>query len=461
MIQRKVGFEITPTCIRMAILDGKKNPPQVLALLKREITPESDIGATLLEMLEQPPRFSDHFCTALAWHKCFVRTLHFPFKDKSKIEAAARIELESRVPSDISEHIIASTPATQGEDGFASISVAVPETYIGETLAPLDQARIPVQLLGLSPFTEADGILPWHQDVLLVKVHAGQFVLCSIVDGAIGAYKNCRGIPTDAAALAQRIEQEAVLIWRSNHIEAQPLFLMGEHITPEVEAHLQQHGHELLRLPLTLEEKPLDPEFLPVCALAMAREERSFNLRQGKFTLKGGWSSIKKHLYVGGSLLLLSAIVAGATAITTYHHKVEQVNAYKEQMTRVFRETLPDTNVIVDIPRQIQAELEQLKERAALLGVGDSASPLTALREVSRLAPEDITLDIKRFRYVDDSLDISGETTDFDSVNRLGERLRQSPLFASVRIFDAKMGLEGSKVSFRLQINISTAGGSQ
>ena len=137
------------------------------------------------------------------------------------------------------------------------------------------------------------------------------------------------------------------------------------------------------------------------------------------------------------------------------------MDAYKEQMTRVFRETLPDTNVIVDIPRQIQAELEQLKQRAALLGVGDSASPLTALREVSRLAPEDITLDIKRFRYVDDSLDISGETTDFDSVNRLGERLRQSPLFASVRIFDAKMGLEGSKVSFRLQINISTAGGSQ
>jgi len=461
MIQRKVGFEITPTCIRMAILDGKKNPPQVLALLKREITPESDIGATLLEMLEQPPRFSDHFCTALAWHKCFVRTLHFPFKDKNKIEAAARIELESRVPSDISEHIIASTPATREEEGFASISVAVPDTHIAETLAPLDQARIPVQLLGLSPFTEADGILSRHQDALLVKVHAGQFVLCSIVDGAISAYKNCRGIPTDATALAQRIEQEAALIWRSNNIEAQPLFLMGEHITPELETQVQQRGHELLRLPLTLEEKPLDPEFLPVCALAMAREERSFNLRQGKFTLKGGWSSIKKHLYVGGTLLLLSAIITGATAITTYRHKVEQVDAYKEQMNRVFRETLPDTNVIVDIPRQIQAQLEQLKQRAALLGVGDSASPLTALREVSRLAPEDITLDIKRFRYADDSLDISGDTTDFDSVNRLGERLRQSPLFASVRIFDAKMGLEGSKVSFRLQINISTAGGSQ
>lgn len=130
-------------------------------------------------------------------------------------------------------------------------------------------------------------------------------------------------------------------------------------------------------------------------------------------------------------------------------------------MTRVFRQTLPDTNVIVDIPRQIQAELEQLKQRAALLGVGESASPLAALREVSRLAPEDISLDIKRFRYADDSLDISGDTNDFDSVNRFGERLRQSPLFTSVRIFDAKMGLEGNKVSFRLQIDTSTAGGSQ
>jgi type II secretory pathway component PulL len=140
---------------------------------------------------------------------------------------------------------------------------------------------------------------------------------------------------------------------------------------------------------------------------------------------------------------------------------VEQVDTYKEQMREIFRATLPDTNVIVDIPRQIQAELEQLKQRATLLGVGDSASPLAALREVSRLAPEDITLDVKRFRYADDSLDISGDTTDFDSVNRLGERLRQSPLFESVRIFDAKMGLEGDTVSFRLQINISTTGGLQ
>ncbi len=460
MIQRKVGFEITPTCIRMAILDGKKNPPQVVALHQREITPESDIGATLLEMLEQPPRFSDHFCTALAWQKSFVRTLRFPFKDKNKIEAAARIEMESRVPADISEHTIASTPATPAEEGFASISVAVPDTSIAAALAPLDQARIPLQLLGLSPFTEAGGVITWHQNGLLVKVHADQFALCSINDENIGAYKNCRRTPSDPP-LWQRIEQEAALLWRSNNVEAQPLLLMGEHITPEVEEQLQQRGYELLKFPPTLEGEPVPHEFLPVCALAMAREERSFNLRQGMFALKGSWNSIKKHLYVGATLLLFTALVGGATALTTYRHKVQQVDAYKQQMSKVFRQTLPDTNVIVDIPRQIQAELEQLKRRAALLGVGNSASPLAALREVSRLAPEEITLDVKRFRYVDDSLDISGDTTDFDSVNRLGERLRQSPLFSSVRIFDAKTGLEGNNVGFRLQINISTAGGSQ
>jgi general secretion pathway protein L len=461
MIQRKVGFEITPTCIRMAILDGKKNPPQILSLLKREITPESDIGTTLLEMLEHPPSFSDHFCTALAWQKCFVRSLHFPFKDKSKIEAAARIEMESRVPADISDYTIATTPATQEGEGFTSISVAVPDASIAEVLTPLDQARIPVQLLGLSPFTEADGVLSWHESATLIKVHAGQFVLCSIKNGSIVTFKNCRAIPTDPSALAQRIEQETALLWRSSDIETQPLLLMGEHISTGLEAQLKKQGYELLSLPISGEDNAPAHEFIPVCALAMAREERSFNLRQGKFTLRGGWNSIKKHLYAGAFVLLLSALISGATAISTYQHKVEQVDTYKEQMREIFRATLPDTNVIVDIPRQIQAELEQLKQRATLLGVGDSASPLAALREVSRLAPEDITLDVKRFRYADDSLDISGDTTDFDSVNRLGERLRQSPLFESVRIFDAKMGLEGDTVSFRLQINISTTGGLQ
>ncbi|MFW6387522.1 MAG: type II secretion system protein GspL [Thermodesulfobacteriota bacterium] len=461
MTQRKVGFEITPSCIRMAILDGKKSPLQIITLLKREISPESDIGATLLEMLDQPPRFSDHFCTALAWHKCFVRTLNFPFKDKNKIDAAARIELESRVPADISAHIVASTPATPADSGFNCISVAVPEEHIAPILDPLDKAHIPLQLLGLSPFAEASGVLHWEKNILLVKVHADQFVLCSITDGNIGAYKNCRGIPADTDALSRRIDQEASLLWRSSNSSAQPLLLMGEHITSDLQEELQNLGHTLRQIPLTVDDNPPAAEFLPVCALAMAREDRTLNLRQGKFALKGGWSSIKKHLYAGAALLLLSVFTAGGTAFITYQDKLRQVDVYKEQMTRIFREILPDTNVVVDIPRQLQAELEQHKQRAALLGVGESASPLAALREVSRLAPEDITLDIKRFSYADDSLDISGDTTDFDSVNRLGERLRQSALFNSVRIFDAKMGIDGNKVSFRIQINISPTGGVQ
>ncbi|MDD2557544.1 MAG: PilN domain-containing protein, partial [Desulfuromonas sp.] len=84
---------------------------------------------------------------------------------------------------------------------------------------------------------------------------------------------------------------------------------------------------------------------------------------------------------------------------------------------------------------------------------------LAALREISRLTPEDIKLDVKRFKYDADKLDLTGVTTDFDSVNRLGAQLRQAPLFTEVRISDAKMGLEGNKVDFRLQLTLSTTGG--
>ncbi|MDY0184329.1 MAG: type II secretion system protein GspL [Desulfuromonadaceae bacterium] len=464
MTQRNVGFEILPHCIRMAIFDAKKTPGQVTAVKQRDITPESDIGKILLEMLEQPPRFTDHFTTALTWRKCFVRTLRFPFKEKSKIDAAARIELESRLPADISAYTVASLPAIKEEQGFSTISVAAPDADIAALLTPLDHMRLPVQMLGLSPFAEADGVSHYHQNVLLVKAHATNLLICSINAGNIRTYKNCGAItasPTPPAAtdLAQRIHQEAELLWRSAKLDPQPLLLIGDQVTAALNSALEQKGHELLQLPWSLDGSLVAPEFLPVCALAHAREDKSINLRRGRFALKGGWSSIKKHLYTGGILLTLSLVLAGTTAIVTYRHKLQQAETYRKQMSQIFHQTLPHVGVIVDIPRQLKAELEQLEKRALLLGIGNSASALAALREISRLTPEDIKLDVKRFKYDADKLDLTGVTTDFDSVNRLGAQLRQAPLFTEVRISDAKMGLEGNKVDFRLQLTLSTTGG--
>ncbi|MDY0212051.1 MAG: type II secretion system protein GspL [Desulfuromonadaceae bacterium] len=461
MTQRNVGFEILPHCMRIAIFDAKKTPGQVTAVMQRDITPESDIEKILLEMLEQPPRFTDHFTTALTWRKCFVRTLHFPFKEKSKIDAAARIELESRVPTDISTYIIASLQAMKEEQGFSTISVAVPEADIAAALAPLDHLRLPVQMLGLSPFAEADGVTHFHQNVLLVKAHATNLLMCSINAGNIRGYKNCGPLTTPVLDLAQRIHLEAELLWRSGKLEVQPLLLIGEHVTDVLSTALEQMGHELLQLPWSLNGSPVAPEFLPVCALAHAREDKSINLRRGRFALKGGWSSIKKHLYTGGVLLTLSLILAVTTAVVTYRHKQQQAETYRKQMNQIFHQTLPHVGVVVDIPRQLKAELDQLEKRARLLGIGNSASALTALREVSRLTPEDIQVDIKRFKYEADKLELTGVTTDFDSVNRLGAQLRQTPLFTEVRISDAKMGLEGNKVDFRLQLTLSATGGQQ
>lgn len=460
MTQRNVGFEILPHCIRMAIFDAKKTPGQVTAIMQRDITPESDIGKILLEMLAQPPRFTDHFATTLTWRKCFVRTLHFPFKEKNKIDAASRIELDSRVPTDISAYTVASLPAIKEEQGFSTISVAVSDADIAEALAPLDLQRLPVQMLGLSPFAEADGVSRHHQNALLVKAHAANLLMCSINAGNIRGYKNCGPLPTTPVAdLAQRIQQEAELLWRSSKLEAQPLLLIGEQVTDALSTTLEQKGYELLQLPWKLDGAPVTPEFLPVCALAHAREDKSINLRLGKFALKGGWNSIKKHLYAGGILLTLSLILAGTTALVTYQHKQHQAETYRKQMRQIFNQTLPHVGVIVDIPRQFKAELEQLEKRARLLGIGNSASALTALREISRLTPEDIQVDVKRFKYDADKLELIGVTTDFDSVNRLGAQLRQAPLFTEVRISDAKMGLEGNKVDFKLQLTLSTTGG--
>ncbi|MCD6526901.1 MAG: PilN domain-containing protein [Desulfuromonas sp.] len=462
MTKRRVGIEITAQCIRMAIFNGEKENPTLERLVEHAIDDSSPIGELLLEMLDSRPGFADRFCSTLPTTSGFVRRLSFPFSDTRKIDAAARMELAAQLPTDISEHIVVTTPPqADAQGGFITTAVTAKTEQIEAALQPFEAVKLPLHVLGLSPYTEACGLHNWFSDGLLVQVHEQQLLISLLQQGQVISFEACGNVGNNSDTLAARIAREAAMICRSARLPHQKLCLIGNGVSPALNKALAGRGLELVELPLRDNSQAVEPAFLPVCARALAADQPMVNFRRGPFTLKSEWASLKKHLYIGGALMLAALIIAGGTAIHTYRHKTDVAEGYRKQMTQLFRQTLPETRAIVNIPMQLQVAVQQLKETSQLVGLDKSTSALSVLREFSAHTPADLKVDIKNFNYEDQSLVVDGVTNSFDSVNRLTGELRKSPIFGEVRIADAKTGLDGQQISFRLQITIGQQGGQQ
>ena len=104
----------------------------------------------------------------------------------------------------------------------------------------------------------------------------------------------------------------------------------------------------------------------------------------------------------------------------------------------------------------MQAKLAELREKSLILGIGKDRSALNLLREISLRTPTDLTLDVRELVYGDKEIRIEGVTESFEAINRISQKLQESPLFSESKISDAKMSLDGQKVDFRLNLTLST-----
>jgi general secretion pathway protein L len=457
MTKQLIGIEITTHCIRMAILTTDKEHPWRFTTLE-QARDEDDIGQLMLQMLGSRLGFADRCCTTLSITNSFVRRLSFPFSDPHKIAAAAPMELGAQLPVDISNHIVATSLPIAGDKGVVTTAAAASAEDIAAALQPFD-AGISLHVLGLSPYTEACGLKTLFSDGFLVLSHEKQLVISLLQHGQIISFEDCGAVNDDGATLADIITAKTILMCHSSRLEPQPLCLIGSDVSPKLQQTLVQQGMSLVELPLHGEnDQALDPKFLPVCARALAADQPTINFRRGSFTLKSEWAALKKHLYVGAALLVVALIIAGGTALHTYRHKTNIAEKYRQQINQIFRQTLPESKVIIDIPRQLQSALQQLKTTGKLVGLDKSTSALAILRSISSNTPEDIKVDVKTFTYEPQLAQIDGVTNSFDSVNRWASALRSTAIFSEVRIADAKMGIDGQQVNFRLQLAIGPQG---
>jgi general secretion pathway protein L len=461
MEKRLIGIDIDGNTLRVVIARPDRGGATVTAVGKTRLQNPQELGQALSALTGGTRLYGDRLAAALPAGAAFYRWLDFPFNDPKKIAAAGQLALATQLPSQAGDCVLAlQAPTANDRNGYSCALAAVPADRVAETLAPFDDAGIPLHLLDALPLAASCGLAELLPRGLLLILRERETVLCRLAQGQLA---DCRVLPAvhadEAAGLAEQLMRACQAMAARGADFELPLTVIGPGATPTLLAELKNRGATLAELELTCDGRPLAAEYLPAALLALragrADRQRWSNLRRDAFALRGEWAAVKKQLLGGGLLLAAILLLLAGPAWLNYAHKSGRAADLQRQMATLFSQTFPDDRPGREPYRQMRGRLNALQQEGAWLGLQSGHSALQTLGEISRAAAPDVRLDVREFRYAPNEVRLDGSVDSFDTMQRLTRLLEQSPLFEEVQVTDAKMDPDGKRVNFRLQLTLA------
>lgn len=460
MAKRLVGIEITASAMRIVIAEPARDGMVVRSFAQRPAATAEERIHALGELLEKNASSHDRIATCLPASSGYSRVLSFPFHDAKKLAAVLRFELGAQLPLDIADFVLASSKPRHHENQYMVRATAVAPEKVSRCLHLFEEARLVLQTLEMAPGPYGAGLPEKGQEALLVSLNEDEAGLSHWRSGLLESsifFPGVMAMPQDEAF--SLLLRETGNLCRNLTSPETPVLLMGSGVQSAWMERFSDALGRPCRIPEVLcEGTPLPAAFLPAASLAgraaMGSRE-GLNLRTGAFALKSQWTGLRSYLVAAGTLLVLAAAVSGADAFLRFDQKSRQAEELQSRIDEEFRKTFPGISTIVNAPAQMQAKLNETRNKARALGLLGQASALSVLREISAATPEDIRVDIRNYLYDTGSVRLEGVTGSFEAVNRLVAGLGASGLISEVQITDAKMSVDGKQVNFRLTLNLA------
>jgi type II secretion system protein L len=463
MSKRFIGIDIQSDTLQVAIASGDKKQVRLQQVISRPLPDRQALPQLLTELLG-PAGFGDRLMLALPARHCFLRWLNFPFRDAKKLTAAIELELSVQLPIDIEQYQLVHRSLASPEQPGRLVTAAVPSRLLDENLALFDDESWPAHLVDLTPFALAESLSGCREGDLLVIADEQETTVCRLNRNEV---ETIALLPATADQPADEVadfvgRQARMLLGAGDPGSVRVWLVAPKHAEP-LQQILQQSGFQLAvpAVPGQVVSASYPGLKAAMLALCAARQEKhqGFNLRQGRYALRGEWQKLRRSLVTVAVLSGLLIASWGTTAWFKHAKLSRQADQLTRQMEQIFRQSISSTDPIVDVPLQIQAKLVEMRRKTALLGLSSQGSALRMLKELSQRLPAEQPLEIRELNYSADNLRISGFTRSFDAVNQAAGSLQASPAFAEAKISDAKMSLDGSRVDFQLQLSYSKGEG--
>lgn len=459
MSKRLIGVDIGQHTLRVAVLARDKSGLSLVCLEESLQVGLPDQVARLQELLNGEYHLGDRMAACLPAGGAFIRQLQFPFAERRKIAAALSFELAAQLPVALDDYTTVMQSPRRIEAGVEVVAAAVKTSTLEEFLQPFEAMGVPLQILDLAPYAYAAGLADSVTDALLVFAMEQGTSLALIAAGRLTTYRYLPPQPDRPINERARAISREARGMQGAAAEC-PLLLAGAEASEDLVAALSAEMERVELLSVKIGDEVIAAPFIPAVALALRAAqsglEHSFNLRQGAFALRGEWVGLRKALITAACLAGLSLLALGVATGLEYSAKRQQLTTLQQQMHDIYRNTFPGSTAIVDVPLQMQGAIRSLQREAGLIGL-EHPSAVTLLRELSEL-PAPLTCDLDEFALEREQIRIAGQAATFEAVNRMAEHYRTSGSFTKVDVTEAKMGVSGGQVGFRMTLTLTGQG---
>ncbi|UCD88688.1 MAG: pilus assembly protein PilM [Desulfobacterales bacterium] len=408
------------------------------------------------------------------------RNLKLPFKGKKKISKILPYELEPTLPLPVDDLII----------DFHVIKRAEHTDHTDIIAAAVDKSELQSYLDNLSTF---------HIDPEIVTVQSYPAALCiaNLIDGSkkwlfidldntratmfVGTSGNIRlmrsfaissnDIPSSAERFCTNVYQTLSAFGDELGFDFQPdeILISGSGLdVPDFENHLATSLEvpikriNLVRDTDVIKQHPLEQSWIPhkndgAFALALMEIQGNYglNFRKGPFAPKKFWQEHKKSLIKTGILAAVVIALAFTNLVLDSYLMNKKFNRLNRQIEDTFTSIFPDVKKIVDPLQQMKIKMQAARRNALLPGATDrSIRTIDILRDISRLTPKEVDVNLTRLVVSMDSVVISGNTDTYKSVDGIKSSLEQADFFKKIVISSANIDKSDNRVRFKLKIDL-------
>ena len=139
----------------------------------------------------------------------------------------------------------------------------------------------------------------------------------------------------------------------------------------------------------------------------------------------------------------------------TYSKLHAEQETLRQQITAVFKETLPEVTRIVNPLQQLQVKNNAITATYSPGGTGGAGyTIIDLLTELSVRIPAEQEVKVVRMVADADTIRLKAVTGDFNTVDNVQKELEKSPYFENVTISSANQSIKGDEVNFELKVEL-------
>lgn len=407
------------------------------------------------------------------------RNVSLPFSDRKKIEQALPFELVDHSPVDINSLLIDFIVAKTGPAGTNIVAAMISREYLAAHLSLLNSAGISPDSIGISGLSAALKIAEGlTENFVLIDIGtcwATVFIACNrqvalIRSLAIQPEADGRTAADDTFVqnVMQTVLASQLLDTKNPNYK---VYLTGSEsrsktVSPVLSSRLG--GVEIANFrqstqPFIKIESDIRSLYQPELMDRILAHVFKDGKKSGGFNFRKDDFRKKKSLLEYRDLLLKTAIplclvIASVMAYMGYTYSMlnAEQERLRQQITEVFKETLPEVTRIVNPVQQLKVKNNEIKATYRPGGAGGTAyTIIELLTELSARIPAKFSVKVVRMVADMDTIRLKAVTGDFNTVDNVQKELEKSQYFKDVTISSANQSIQGDEVNFELKLELA------